>query len=144
MAAVTLADIVSGDWSLMLDSTAGGGPGSGLGNVVEGLADVDQCIRIILTTPKGTDPFRPTFGCDLWQYLDLPINIATAHIVREVYEAITTWEPRAIVESVTVTPLLDETSQSGAHLNVVIVWQVNLGGAPAVSNTTLITVPQGG
>ena len=47
----TLADITSTDWSLMLDSTAAKlGLQSGLGNVVQGLADVDQCIAIILTT----------------------------------------------------------------------------------------------
>jgi uncharacterized protein len=144
----TLADITSTDWSLMLDSTAAKlGLQSGLGNVVQGLTDVDQCIAIILTTPKGTDPFRPTFGCDLWQYIDQPINIATAHIVREVFEAITTWEPRAIVESVAVAPVLDGSSQSGAHLTISVTWQINLGGAPAPKVTTVITppttVPQG-
>jgi len=61
--AITLADITSADWSLMLDSP--GQPGAGIGNVVMGVDDVDQCIAIILTTPKGTDVLRPTFGTDL-------------------------------------------------------------------------------
>ena len=140
----TLADITSSDWSLMLDSTAAAaGLSSGLGNVVQGLADIDQCVRIILTTPKGSDRFRPTFGCDLWQYIDQPINIVTAHIVREVYEALTTWEPRIIVESVQVAPVFDSTDQSGAHVTITITWQVNLGGTPGPTSTTIITVPQG-
>jgi uncharacterized protein len=140
----TLADITSGDWSLMLDSTAeAAGLGSGLGNVVQGLADIDQCVRIILTTPKGSDRFRPTFGCDLWQYIDMPINLATAHIVREVYDALTTWEPRLIVETVQVAPVLDGSSQSGAHLTITVVWQVNLGSTTGPTSTTTITVPQG-
>ena len=89
--AVTLADITSADWSLELDSTAGAGPGSGIGKVVQGISDITQCIQIILTTPKGSDPLRPTFGIDLWQYLDAPINQATPAIVREVTEAIMHW-----------------------------------------------------
>ena len=83
------------------------------------------------------------FGCDLWQYIDQPINIVTAHIVREVYEALTTWEPRIIVESVQVAPVFDSTDQSGAHLTITITWQVNLGGTPGPTSTTVITVPQG-
>src|SRR5438128_4911553 len=92
--AVTLGDISSADWSLMLDATAGSGPGSGIGRVVQGIADVDQCVRIILTTPKGADPLRPTFGADLWRFIDAPINLARAAIVREVTEALLLWEPR--------------------------------------------------
>ena len=48
--AITLSDIKSADWSLMLDSA--GQPGSGIGGVVMGVDDVDQCIAIILTTPR--------------------------------------------------------------------------------------------
>ncbi len=47
-----LADITSADWSLKLDVP--GEPGSGIGNVVQGIADVNQCIRIIL----GPTPIR--------------------------------------------------------------------------------------
>ena len=51
--AITLAEIKSADWSLTLDTA--GLPGSGIGSVVTGVDDVDQCIAIILTTPKGSD-----------------------------------------------------------------------------------------
>src|ERR1700733_1365464 len=95
--AITLADITSADWSLELD--APGEPGSGIGNVVQGVNDVNQCIQIILTTPKGSDPLRPTFGADVWRYIDVPINTATPAIVREVTEAITLWEPRVTLVS---------------------------------------------
>lgn len=147
--ATTLADITSGDWSLMLDSTAAlpsVGLSTGLGNVVQGLADVDQCIRIICTTPKGSDPFRPTFACDLFNWLDKPIDLATAHIVRDVFEAIIIWEPRATVLSVNVAPVLTG-AQAGAQMTVSVTWQINLGGAPSARVTTVITppttVPQG-
>ncbi|HKD77359.1 MAG TPA: hypothetical protein VKB76_17775, partial [Ktedonobacterales bacterium] len=76
--AVTLDDISSADWSLMLDSSSlSGKPGSGIGNVVQGVADVNQCITIILTTPLGSDPLLPTFGCDLLSWIDRPVDVAT-------------------------------------------------------------------
>src|SRR5579862_1435041 len=88
----TLAEITSADWSLALDTP--GLPGSGIGQVVQGLADVEQCIGIILTTPKGSDPLRPTFGADLWRFIDYPANRALPAIVSELTQAITQWEPR--------------------------------------------------
>lgn len=145
---ITLADITSADWSLELDSTAGGSPASGIGNVVQGISDVNQCVQIIITTPKGSDPLRPTFGVDLWKYLDVPINLATASIVREVTEAILHWEPRITLVKVAVTPVLDGTAQSAAHLSVTISWQLKLTQPNAASAettqayTTTIQIPQ--
>jgi phage baseplate assembly protein W len=141
--AITLADIVSADWSLMLDSTAGGGAGSGIGNVVQGLADVDQCIAIILTTPKGGDPLRPTFGADIWRYIDFPIDEALPAIVREITDAITAWEPRVRLLSVSAAPVLDSAAQSGAQLAVTVVWQLKLVSPPAAPSRTQVVIPSG-
>ncbi len=131
--AITLSDITSADWSLALDQP--GQPGSGIGNVVQGVADVNQCIQIILTTPKGADPLRPTFGADLWRYLDSPINSAIPAIVTEVTAAITRWEPRVKVISVTAAPVIDASAQSGAKMTLGVTWQLRLtggaSGAPA-------------
>src|ERR1700758_1609230 len=123
--AVTLDDITSADWSLMLDSSS---PtqmsGSGIGNVVQGVADINQCIGIILATPKGSDPLRPTFACDLWQWIDAPVNIARPNLVREIVEAITKWEPRVRVLSVVVNLVANDPSANiNAHLSITIVWQ---------------------
>ena len=138
--AITLTDITSADWSLALDSP--GSPGSGIGNVVQGIADVNQCIRIILTTPKGSDPLRPTFGADLWQYIDFPIQTAIPNIVREVTDAITLWEPRVKLISVIAKPVNEATAQSGAHLSVGVTWQLKLtAGTSAPVNVTTVTVP---
>jgi phage baseplate assembly protein W len=124
-----LGDITSADWSLMIDATATQqGLATGVGSVVEGFADVNQCIAIILNTPKGSDPLRPTFGCDIWQYIDAPMTLAVPHLVREVTEALTIWEPRISVLAVTATPSLTSvTSQSDAALAVTITWQLKLG-----------------
>jgi phage baseplate assembly protein W len=139
--AITLADITSADWSLALDQP--GDPGSGIGNVVQGVADVNQCIQIILTTPKGSDPLRPTFGADLWKFLDAPINAAISAIVTEVTTAITQWEPRVKLTSVTAAPIIDSSAQSGARMSVNVSWRLQLTGAAAAgpSQQTVIVIP---
>lgn len=133
--AVTLADCTSADWSLKLGA---------IGQVVQGVADVDQCIAIILTTPQGSDPLRPTFGCDIWRYIDHPASRALPAIVRDLTAALTRWEPRINVVSVTATPILDQTTQSGAQLSVAVTWRLNLSGTAPVSATlgatTTVTV----
>ena len=133
--AVTLADITSADWSLMLDNP--GQPGSGLGRVVQGIDDVAQCIRIILTTPLGSDFLRPTFGCDLWQFIDKPMTLAIPALVRAIADALELWEPRVKLLRVLAQPLSD---QGGAHLEVTLDWQLKLGeGAYSAPQKTTVT-----
>lgn len=74
-----------------------------IGDIVTDIADIDQCIRLILETPKGSDPHRPDFGSDLHQYIDWPQNRITPHLVRETFHAIRAWEPRIEVVRVKVT-----------------------------------------
>ena len=131
--AITLSDINSADWSLALDSSEGGTPGAGIGNVVQGMDDVNQCIGIILTTPKGSDPLRPTFACDLWQYIDRPINSAVPAIVREVYNALSLWEPRIRVLSVSAAPIAGNI----AGLTVTVQWQLALGTSSSPQTATI-------
>ena len=132
--AASLADITSADWSLKLGT---------IGAVVQGIGDIDQCIAIILTTPRGSDPLRPTFGVDVWRYIDNPINVAIPSIVREVSAAIAMWEPRVNLRSVSVSPVNDASAQSGAHLNVAIIWQLKIAGPSSSSRETVVGL-QGG
>ncbi|MBF6569058.1 MAG: GPW/gp25 family protein [Candidatus Binataceae bacterium] len=125
--AATLANITSVDWSLKLGA---------IGEVVQGLADVDQCIQIILTTPKGSDPLRPTFGSDLWRYIDYPIDVAIPSAVREVTQAITLWEPRVKLVSVTTLP-----GETAGHLSVTVIWRLQLGSAASQTRTTSVQLP---
>jgi len=90
------------------------------GEVVEGLRDIDQAIRIIMTTPKGSDPHRPEFGSDLHLYLDWPTNRVTPHLVREAVDAIRAWEIRVTVVQVRV--LTDESK-----ITVRVLWRVAAG-----------------
>lgn len=70
--------------------------------LVTDIDDISQCIRIIVSTPKGSDPHRPLFGCDVDQYIDYPINTARPYIVREITDALRAWEPRIKVIRVRV------------------------------------------
>jgi uncharacterized protein len=148
---ITLADISSADWSLMLDSSAPVVfPGAGIGNVVQGVADVNQCIGIILATPQGSDPLRPTFACDLWRWMDVPVTVARPALVREIVEAIMKWEPRINLLSVTVdlvtagqTSLpVPPNSNVDAQLLITIVWQLKIDIVGAGTQRLTLTVPR--
>jgi phage baseplate assembly protein W len=132
--AITLADIQSADWSLKLGA---------IGQVVQGVADVDQCIAIILTTPRGSDPLRPTFGADIWSFLDYPIDEALPAVVREITAAIPAWEPRVQLLGVNVLPVLDSGAQAGAQLTITVTWQLKLAGAPGAPSRTQVVLPAG-
>lgn len=104
--------------------------------VAQQIADVNQCIRIILTTPKGSDPLRPEFGCDAGNYLDLPLDAARPHIVREVRAALA-WEPRISVDGVTVS---QGKEQSGGHAVVRIAWTLADMSGTGGKNTTSVAI----
>ncbi len=104
-----LNEITYVDWQYKLNE---------IGSIAEGVDDINQCIAIILTTQKGSVPHRPTFGSDILKYVDYPINIAKANIIRETIDAITLWETRIKVDSVTV-----EINQ--AQINIKVEWSLN-------------------
>ena len=89
----TLNEITYVDWQYKLNS---------IGEVAQGVEDINQCIAIILLTQKGSDPLRPTFGSDIYKYVDYPVNSAKANIIRESVNAIEKWETRIKIDSVTV------------------------------------------
>jgi len=73
----------------------------GTGVIAEGLASLRQCISIILHTSLGTDPLRPLFGSRVYKYQDAPVNIAIPNIKASIIEALSIWEKRIKVVSVT-------------------------------------------
>lgn len=114
----TLNEITYVDWQLKLNE---------IGSVSEGIEDINQCIAIILSTQKGYVPHRPTFGSDILKYVDYPINSAKANIIRETVDAITLWETRVNVDSVSVE--IDKT-----QLKIKVQW--SLKEDSSVSSTT--------
>jgi phage baseplate assembly protein W len=126
----------SADWSMMLDSTAGGAAGSGLGRIVTGVQDVEQCIAIILSTLPGEDALRPTFGVDLMRFVDMPLNAAIPAIVAAVTDAIEEFEPRVTLQGVTVAP----DSTNPGHVTINVTWTLALGAVVAPVRSTSVAV----
>ena len=118
---IKVSDIGSVDWSPKLGS---------LGDVVEQLQDIEQCIRIIVLSPKGSDPHRPDFGCDAWRYLDRPADTGFADIIREVIQAIRAWEPRVLDVSLTC-------ALNGSQVTLTINWTLNVQGSVVQMTTDL-------
>lgn len=64
---------------------------------------VQQSILQILGTVKGTRLMRPQYGANLWAFLFEPNDAVLAAAIREeVLTAIATFEPRAVLQDVTV------------------------------------------
>jgi phage baseplate assembly protein W len=83
--------------------------------------EIEQAIRIILTTAPGQRLMRPDFGCRIHELVFAPNNATTAGLAeRYVQEALGRWEPRITVQRVTVEADPDDP----ARLVVVVEYQV--------------------
>lgn len=69
--------------------------------LISGEDEIKNAITIILSTAFGERPFRPRFGCQIWELIFDPINDATFGLM-EMYveDALRMWEPRIVVDSV--------------------------------------------
>ncbi|BDV42448.1 baseplate protein [Geotalea uraniireducens] len=119
---VRVNGITSAEWSLKLGSP---------GDVVEELQDIDQCIAIILTTRKGSDPHRPLFGCDAWKYLDAPAGVAIPNVIREAVDSLEEWEPRISLVRVTASVEL-------AHIVFNVEWKLKSDDVVSASEVQLV------
>lgn len=73
--------------------------------LTSGYLELDQAIRVILSTAPGQRVMRPTFGCRLHELVFAPNNSQTsAQARRYVEEAIGMWEPRIRVVTIDVRP----------------------------------------
>jgi phage baseplate assembly protein W len=113
----TLKDITYVDWQLKMNT---------IGEVAQGVDDINQCIAIILTTPKGSVPHRPTFGSNIHKYVDYPVNEAVPNIVREATDAITEWEKR-----ITVNSIQAEINQP--QIKIKIEWTLKESGTKGIT-----------
>ena len=71
----------------------------------DGVAKLEQAMRIILTTYLGERPMRPAFGSRLRDFLFDGVTEASAGAIgEEVARAIGSCEPRVVVDDVDVRP----------------------------------------
>jgi phage baseplate assembly protein W len=72
---------------------------------VGGFDEINQAIRIILSTAVGERVMRPEFGSRLHELVFAPLNETTFALARRyVEDALTMWEPRIELKQVAVTP----------------------------------------
>jgi phage baseplate assembly protein W len=82
--------------------------------LVSGNEDIDQAIRIILSTRPGERVMRPTFGCRAHELIFEPFSASTATLLQEyVLDALRMWEPRIEVTNVNI---ITEMNGAGALL----------------------------
>jgi hypothetical protein len=71
---------------------------------------IRESILVILGTQHGERLMRPTFGCNLRSLVFAPNTRATAELARfYVEEGLATWEPRILVEAVSVANSLGDS-----------------------------------
>lgn len=109
----TLSQIRSSFWQLSLAQA---------GEVVEGLADIQQCIDVILQTQRGSAVLMPTFGVDMMAFIDKPIDVVKADLIRDIIEQIETFEPRVSIERINATVQGD-----GSNLLIELTWAAAQG-----------------
>jgi len=74
--------------------------------------DIEESIRVILSTAKGERPMRPNFGCDIHNLIFAPNNATTWGLAaRYVEEALGWWEPRIEVTDIDPRPDPEDTSR---------------------------------
>jgi len=70
-----------------------------------GPANIRESLTVILLTQRGERLMLPSFGGSLRSYLFEPNTVATQHeLQQEIQKAISLWEPRISVMSVSVDP----------------------------------------
>lgn len=92
-----------------------------LGDIVEDAAHLEQCILMLLMTPKNTVPHMD-YGTNLYEYIDKPINFTANRIRQEVIRTLRI-ETRVIVKQVKIFRLDNSINQ----LKLSIDWETRNG-----------------
>jgi uncharacterized protein len=100
----TQQDFIGAGWAFPL----GVAPQGGIA-LVRREVELEQAMRLILSTYPGERPMRPEFGSRIRDFVFRPINVQTvAELTRVVRDALLRWEPRVDVEAVLVSPVAGE------------------------------------
>ncbi len=107
----TLQDISNAYWQLDREN---------VGEVVQGLADIQQCVQVLLETRKGERVLDPEFGIDLLSYIDKPVNSVQSQLTSEIIAQIERYEPRVLIDS--IKPVVEDS-----NLIFTISWTASAG-----------------
>lgn len=94
----------------------------GLG-LASGEDDVEQAIRLILSTAPGERAMRPAFGCDVHDLVFDTIDAAMiGRVDAAVRKALDRWEPRVEVTEID----FDLSGTRGGRLDIIIGYRVRV------------------
>lgn len=97
--ATTNGDFLGNGWAFPFRISPSGGIG-----LSRQERDIEEALRIILSTAKGERHMRPQFGCGIHDLVFASNDATTAGLVYTyVEEAIGWWEPRVEVRDITVS-----------------------------------------
>jgi phage baseplate assembly protein W len=96
--------------------------------------NIREAIQVILLTEQTERRMLPNFGGNLTMYLFEPNTVSTRQRLKEQIEsALTVWEPRLTVQSVSVDPDPDDPRAAIASIQ----YQLVASQTPAQVNLTL-------
>lgn len=105
-------EFIGQGWGFPLSTTATGGIA-----LVSGAKEIEQAIRLILSTAIGERPMRPDFGCGIHDHVFATADATTAGLISyEVKRALARWEPRITVSDVVVS--IDGVTKSTLYIDV--------------------------
>lgn len=87
------------------------------GEIVWGVDDLHQSISSLILTPLGSVPTEPEKGCDLLPYIDRSLDIAVPNVTRVIWDALTIWEPRIVLQDIKVFEV------AFGHLSAEVYWR---------------------
>jgi phage baseplate assembly protein W len=106
------SEFIGRGWAFPLSTTP-----TGTIALVGGSKEIEQAIRLILSTAIGERPMRPDFGCGIHDYVFASADATTAGLISyEVKRALVRWEPRITVSDVIVS--VDSVSKSTLYIDV--------------------------
>ena len=92
------------------------------GSLVYDEEDIAQAIGSLLDTRIGQRLFRPEYGCGIHSLVFEPMNAATEFkLMNEVYDAVSKWEPRVILDSSRSFVVANTTEQA---YDVTLVYKI--------------------
>lgn len=105
-------EFIGSGWGFPLSTTATGGIA-----LVSGDREIEEAIRLILSTAYGERPMRPDFGCGIHDHVFANADATTAGLISyEVKRSLARWEPRITVRDVLVS--VDSVSQATLYIDV--------------------------
>lgn len=105
-------EFVGQGWGFPLSTTATGGIA-----LVNGDREIEEAIRLILSTSIGERPMRPDFGCGIHDHVFDAADATTAGLLAyEVKRSLARWEPRITVVDVQVS--LDEAERGTLYIDI--------------------------